>query len=297
MDPLGQVKLSLLQMNVGQDPRRNLERASALVEMAAREGARIVVLPELFGLPCFWRRVDYACFEWAESIPGPSTEALSKVAAAYNVVVVASIFERRAAGVFYNSAAVIDADGRLLGCYRQMHVCIDSRSQGGFYFSPGDLGFKVFETRYARLGALVGWDQWYPEAARITALAGARILVYPCAEWRRPGETEAEWERRRAAWETMLRSHAIANNVFVAAVNRAGGGEEPAAPSIEGAFQGGSFIADPSGRIIASGGSAAEEIVTAECRLDDVDTLRTHWPFLRDRRLDAYAGLARHSME
>ena len=298
MDQLGKVRLSLLQMNSGQDPRLNLEKGLALVERAAKEGGQIIVLPELFRLPSFWRSVDYAHFESAESIPGSTTEALSEVAAALKVVVVASVFERRTAGVLHNSAAVIDADGRLLGLYRQMHICIDSHSQGGFYFSPGDLGFKVFQSRYAKVGVLVGWDQWYPEAARITALAGAQILLCPSAQWCRLGETELDSEHHCAAWEAMLRSHAIANNVFVAAVNRVGSEERPAAHLNEApVFWGRSFIADPSGKITANGGAITAEIVTAECDLGQVDVLRTHWPFLRDRRLDAYANITKHSIE
>jgi N-carbamoylputrescine amidase len=289
MDPLTKVRLALVQMNSGPDPHRNVANCLALVERAAQEGAQIVALPELFRLPCFWSTVDYAHFGLGESIPGPTTEALSRIAAALNVVIVASIFERRAAGVYHNSAAVIDADGCLLGVYRQMHICIDSNSHGGFYFSPGDLGFKAFQTRYAKIGVLVGWDQWYPEAARITALAGAQILLYPSALWNRAGETAADAEHRYAAWQAIQRSHAIVNSIFVGAVNRVGG-EDPV-------FRGGSFIADPSGNVIASGGDAAEEIVIAECDLAEVDVVRTHWPFLRDRRLDAYGGITRHSME
>jgi N-carbamoylputrescine amidase len=298
MDRPGKVRLALLQMNSGHDPHQNLERCLALVERAAKEGGQIIVLPELFRLPCFWRSMDYDHFESAESVPGPTTEALSKVAAALNVVVVASIFERRAAGVFHNSAAVIDADGRMLGLYRQMHVGIDPRSEGGFYFSPGDLGFKVFQTRYAKVGVLVGWDQWYPEAARISALAGAQILLYPSARWRSPGESELDLEHQYAAWETIQRSHAIANNIFVAAVNRVGSEEGPATHRNEApVFWGRSFIADPSGRIAANGGATMEEIVTAECDLGKVAVVRTHWPFLRDRRLDAYASITAHSTE
>ncbi|HTT64073.1 MAG TPA: nitrilase-related carbon-nitrogen hydrolase [Bryobacteraceae bacterium] len=297
MDPLGTVKLALLQMNSGQDPQQNLERCLALVERAAKQGGRIIALPELFRLPYFWRSVDYAHFDLGEPIPGPTTEALSKAAAALQVVVAAPIFERRAAGVFHNSTAVIDADGGLLGVYRQMHISIEPHCKGGFYFSPGDLGFKSFQTRYARIGVLIGWDQWYPEAARIAALAGAQILLCPSAQWHPSGAGEPDSRRLYAAWETMNRSHAIANNVFLGAVNRAG--REDSSGTLQDApvFWGRSFIADPAGKMRAQGTAEGEEIVMAECDLGEVDVWRTHWPFMRDRRLDAYANITRHSIE
>lgn len=298
MDRIGHVELALLQMNCGQDLRLNLERCVALVERAAGKGGQIVVPPAFFRLPAFWRGMDYAHFELAEPIPGPTTEALSRVAAALNVVVVASIFERRAAGVFHSSAAVIDADGRLLGVYRQMHLCINPRFQEGFYFSPGDLGFQVFETRYAKIGVLLGWDQWYPEAARIAALAGARILLCPSAWCPRVNDAGVDPECQYEAWEAMQRSHAIANGVFVAAANRVGSERDPVGHLDEAVpFWGRSLIADPSGRIAAKGGARAEEIVAAECDLGEVDVVRTHWPFLRDRRLDAYRDITKRSIE
>jgi N-carbamoylputrescine amidase len=298
MDRLGKVTVSLLRMGSGRDLRLNLEKCLALVERAAREGGQIVVPPAFFRLPAFWRGMDYAQFKLAESIPGPTTEALSRAASALGVVVVASIFERRAAGVFHSSAAVIDADGRLLGVYRQMHLCIDPGSQEGFYFSPGDLGFKVFETRFARIGVLLGWDRWYPEAARIAALAGARILVCPGAWCPRPVDGGVDPERQYSAWEAVQRSHAIANCVFVAGANRVESeAGPPKHPDEAPPFWGRSLIADPSGRIAAKGGAGEEEIVAAECDLSEVDVVRTHWPFLRDRRLDAYRNIAGHSGE
>jgi N-carbamoylputrescine amidase len=295
MDEAGKVTVSLLQMSSGQDLRRNLEKCEAFIERAAAAGAQIVIPPAFFRLPDFWHCMDYDYFALAETIPGPTTEALSKLAAARQVVVVASLFERRAAGVYHSSAAVIDADGRVLGVYRQMHLCIDPRSQEGFYFSPGDLGFKAFATRHAKIGVLLGWDQWYPEAARIAALAGSDILVCPGA-WR-PRDT-ADSEHQYAAWEAMQRSHAIANSVFLAAANRAGRPISPSSNTGDGPpFWGKSLIADPSGRIAVQGGTREEEIVSAECDLTQVDVVRTHWPFLRDRRLDAYQNITKHTTE
>jgi N-carbamoylputrescine amidase len=261
MSQAGKVKVALLRMSPGDDPNKNLERCLDLAGGAAREGAQIVLPPAMFRAPYFWGLEDHANFSLAEPIPGPATGALSKLAAARNLVIVAPVFERRTAGVFHSSAALLDADGRLAGVHRQMHLRIDAGSHEGFYFTPGDLGFQAFDTRYGRFGVLLGWDQWYPEAARIAALGGARILLCPGAE------TGSDYE----AWQAILRGHAIANNIFVAAVDRGGKG----------------FIADPAGKVIAEAGAMAE------CDLSEVDVSRTHWPFLRDRRIDAYSDITR----
>jgi len=261
MSEAGKVKVALLGMSPGDNPNRNLEKCLEMAEQAAMEGAQIVLPPAMFRAPYFWGSEDHANFSLAEPIPGPGTEALSRIAAARNVAIVAPLFEQRAAGVFHSSAAVIDAGGRLAGVHRQMHLRIDAGSHEGFYLTPGDLGFQAFDTRYGRVGVLLGWDQWYPEAARIEALNGARILLCP----------GAETARDYAAWQAILRGHAIANNVFVAAVDRGGKG----------------FVAGPSGQVIAEAGSMAE------CDLSAVDVMRTHWPFLRDRRIDAYTGITR----
>jgi N-carbamoylputrescine amidase len=260
----GKVQVAVLGMEPGPDPRANLEKCQALAERAAKQGAAIAIPPAMFQAPSFWRTEDHAHFALAEAIPGPATEAFSRLAAALDAVMIVPVFERRAAGVFHSSAAVIDAGGRLAGVHRQMHLRIDPESHEGFYFTPGDLGFQAFETRHGKAAVLLGWDQWYPEAARIAALGGAQILACPGA-----GASEREYP----AWQAILRSHAIANNVFVAAADRSGAG----------------FIADPSGKVLAEGAG----VVSAECDLAQVEITRTHWPFLRDRRLDAYAGITK----
>jgi N-carbamoylputrescine amidase len=258
------MNLAVLGMRPGPNPRENLEKCSVLAERAAEQGAALVIPPAMFQTPPFWRTEDHANFALAEAIPGPAVEALSRLAAALNIVIVVPVFERRTAGVFHSSAAVIDAGGRLAGVHRQMHLRIDPESHEGFYFAPGDLGFQAFQTRGGKVAVLLGWDQWYPEAARIAALGGAQILACPGA-----GADERDYP----AWQAILRSHAIANNVFVAAADRSGAG----------------FIAGPSGKVLAEG----TEIVSAECDLRDVEITRTHWPFFRDRRLDAYTGITK----
>jgi len=262
----------------------NVEKAVARIGEAAALGAQIVCLQELFHgqYPC--QTEDHARYAEAEPIPGPSSDAIGAAAARHGVVVIGSLFERRAAGVYHNTATVHDADGRLLGLYRKMHIPDDPLYYEKFYFIPGDLGFKAFETRFGRVGVCVCWDQWFPEAARLTALAGAEILFYPTAIGWLPDEKEIYGASQHSAWETMMRSHAIANGVFVAAPNRVGR---------EGRLQfwGASFISDPYGNVIRRASHDAEEIVIASCDLSLVDTARTHWPFFRDRRIDAYDGL------
>jgi N-carbamoylputrescine amidase len=280
------VAVGLVQMRCGEGPAENLARALAGVEEAARRGARIVCLQELFRsrYPC--QREDVDRFDLAEPIPGPSTDALCKLAGARGVALVAGLFERRAEGLYHNTAVAIDADGRLLGRYRKMHIPDDPLYYEKFYFTPGDLGFRSFATRDARIGLLVCWDQWFPEAARLTALAGAQILFYPTAiGWQFDEGPEVE-AAQHDAWETAQRAHAITNGLFVAVANRVGREE-----AIR--FWGQSFVADPFGRVLARASASEEEILVVDCDLGLVERARRLWPFLRDRRIDAYQDLVR----
>ena len=269
---------------------RNVAKAVSRIAEAASAGAQIVCLQELFaGLyPC--QSEDHARFGDAEPIPGPATERIAAAARQHQVVVVGSFFERRAAGLYHNTAVIFDADGAIAGKYRKMHIPDDPLYYEKFYFTPGDLGFASFSTRYGRVGACVCWDQWYPEAARLTALAGAQIIFYPTAIGWHASEKAEYGASQHAAWEIMMRSHAIANGVFVAATNRTGseGGLE---------FWGASFVADPNGNILARASQDGEETLVVECNLDKIDVVRTHWPFLRDRRVDAYEGLTRRYLD
>jgi len=287
------VNLGLVQQRVSPDPAKNLAHAMAGIRDAAARGAQVICLQELFRGPYFCQTEDHACFALAESIPGPSTEALGAVAHELGVVIVASLFERRAEGLYHNTAAIIDADGRYMGKYRKMHIPDDPQFMEKFYFAPGDLGFRVWHTRHARIGVLVCWDQWYPEAARLTALRGAEILFYPTAiGWLVPEKAEFG-EQQASAWETMQRSHAIANGVYVCAVNRVGLEDGPNG-GIE--FWGRSFVADPGGRVLARAGGD-EETLVVPCDLARIDVQRTHWPFLRDRRIDAYGDMTRRYID
>lgn len=288
------VPIALLQASASAAPADNLARTLAQIEAAAARGAKLICTQELFRSRYFCQREDHANFSLAEPIPGPTSAALQAVAQRLGVVVVASLFERRAAGIYHNTAIVVDADGTLLGAYRKMHIPDDPSYYEKFYFTPGDLGFRRFSTQVGEVGVLVCWDQWFPEAARLTALAGAEILCYPTAIGWHPAE-KAEWGARQLdSWRTIQRSHAIANGVFVAVPNRVGLERDPGLPTSAGIeFWGSSFIADPSGQILAQGGQVEEEIVLAHCDLDLVEQTRQHWPFLRDRRLDAYADLTR----
>jgi N-carbamoylputrescine amidase len=288
------VSIALLQHRAGPDPDQSLQATVARVREAARRGAKIVCTQELFRSPYFCQTEEHGRFELAEPIPGPSTQAFAEVAEDEGVVVIASLFERRAPGLYHNTAVVLDADGTLLGLYRKMHIPDDPLYYEKFYFTPGDLGFRTFETRYARVGVLICWDQWYPEGARLTALAGAEVLFYPTAIGWHPSEKAAYGAAQHAAWETIQRSHAIANGVFVAAPNRIGHEGDPAG-GIE--FWGQSFVCDPGGTIIARGSADQEEIVLADCDLNRIDTQRTHWPFLRDRRVDAYGDITRRFLD
>jgi N-carbamoylputrescine amidase len=273
-------------MRCEEDPARNLARAIEGIEEAARRGARIVCLQELFRsrYPC--QSEDAARFDLAEPIPGPTTDALGKLAGARGVAILASLFERRAEGLYHNTAVAIDADGRLLGRYRKMHIPDDPLYYEKFYFTPGDLGFKSFSLRDARAGVLVCWDQWFPEAARLTALAGAQILFYPTAiGWQFDEAAEID-AAQHEAWETAQRAHAIANGVFVAVVNRVG--REDAIR-----FWGQSFVCDPFGRVLARASASDEEVLVVDCDLGLIERVRRNWPFLRDRRIDAYPDLVR----
>ena len=287
------VTLGLVQSRTGDDPEANLRTAMDGVREAAGRGAQIVCLQELFRSKYFCQTEDHKFFDLAEPVPGPSTERLGALAAELGVVLVASLFEKRAEGLYHNTAAIIDADGSYLGKYRKMHIPDDPQYYEKFYFTPGDLGFRSWDTRYARIGVLVCWDQWYPEAARLTAMSGAQILFYPTAIGWLPPEKAEHGAQQQSAWETIQRSHAIANGVYVCAVNRVGH-EGPADGGIE--FWGGSFVSDPGGRILVKGGTGPE-VLTAECDLGKVDVSRTHWPFLRDRRIDAYGDLTRRYLD
>lgn len=287
------ITLGLIQTTCGPAPAENLRRTLRRAETAARNGAQIICTQELFRSPYFCQSEDHANFKLAEPIPGPSTAAFQKLARQRRVVIIASLFEKRAAGLYHNTAAVIDADGTLLGIYRKMHIPDDPLFYEKFYFTPGDLGFRAWTTRYGRIGVLICWDQWFPEAARLTALQGAQILFYPTAIGWHPGEKAALGKTQHAAWELIQRSHAVANGCYVAAVNRVGhevlkGG---AGEGIE--FWGQSFVAGPSGEILAKARPDQEETLLVPVDLDRVDITRTHWPFLRDRRLDAYGDLTR----
>ena len=288
-------RVALIQMSVGTDPDANLDKAVDRVAQAARLGADIVCLPELFRTQYFCQREDTSLFDLAEPIPGPSTAALSAAAKSANVTIVASLFERRAAGLYHNTAVTLQPDGAIDGLYRKMHIPDDPLYYEKYYFTPGDLGFQTCDTAVGRVGTLVCWDQWYPEGARITALKGANLLFFPTAIGWHPAEKAEFGEAQHSAWETIQRSHAIANGVFVAAVNRVGHehgdirGNRVDGPGLE--FWGGSFIADPFGRILAKGSHDREEIVTADVDLALIEDTRRNWPFLRDRRIDAYAPI------
>jgi N-carbamoylputrescine amidase len=295
------VTLGLPQLRLGSDPAKNLEHAVERIRAAAARGAQIVCTPELFLGPYFCQTEDHGFFRLAEPVPGPTTERLGALAAELGIVLVASIFEKRAEGLYHNAAAILDADGSYLGKYRKMHIPDDPQYHEKFYFTPGDLGFRTWRTRYARLGVLVCWDQWYPEAARLTAMRGAEILLYPTAIGWLPPEKAEFGERQQAAWETIQRAHAIANGCFVAAVNRVGFEPAPAAGSAADPdrgleFWGASFVADPNGRLLVKAGPD-EELLVVACDLSQVDVVRTHWPFLRDRRVDAYAGMTERFLD
>jgi len=276
-------------MHCGADVQANLSKAIERTRQAASQGAQIICLQELFSSVYFCQVEDHKYFSLAEEIPGPSTQLFANLAKELGVVIIASLFERRAAGLYHNTAVILDADGTYMGKYRKMHIPDDPLFYEKFYFTPGDLGFRAWDTRFGRIGVCICWDQWYPEAARLTALHGAQILFYPTAIGWHPSEKQQYGVRQHSAWETVQRGHAIANGCYVVAPNRVGHEAPDGGDGIE--FWGQSFVADPSGQILHRGSVDQEEIIVAEVDLDSVDTQRTHWPFLRDRRIDAYHGI------
>ena len=292
---MSKVTLGLLQHACTADPAANLQKTLALAEQAAQRGAKIICTQELFRSQYFCQSEDHANFKLAESIPGPSTEAFQKLARQYGVVIVASLFEKRASGLYHNTAAVIDADGSLLGTYRKMHIPDDPLFYEKFYFTPGDTGFRAWQTKYGRIGVLVCWDQWYPEAARLTALQGAELLIYPTAIGWHPGEKAEYGVNQHGAWETIQRGHAVANGCYVAAINRVGHETPVGGDGLE--FWGQSFVAGTSGQILAKASVEQEEILLVPIDLGKVDVTRTHWPFLRDRRIDAYGDLTKRFID
>ena len=276
-------------MACARDPNENLAKAEWRIREAAGNGAEVICLQELFRSQYFCREELAEFFDLAEPIPGPTTVSLTRLAAELGTVIVGSVFERRAAGVYHNTAVVIDADGSLLGMYRKMHIPEDPLYFEKYYFTPGDLGFRCFDTRYARIAPLVCWDQWYPEAARLAALAGAQVLFYPTAIGWHPAEKAAVGAAQHDAWRTIQRAHAIANGLYVAAVNRVGY-EGPPEHGLE--FWGGSFVADPFGQVLAEASSDREETLIVECDPRRIEETRRNWPFLRDRRIDAYGAIS-----
>ena len=289
-------RVGLVQMAMSTDPRENEEKAAARVEEAARRGAEVVCLPELYRSRYFCQREDHAFFDLAEDVPGPSSQRFQAVARKAGVAVIVPIFERRAPGLYHNSALLVDADGTIRGTYRKMHIPDDPAFYEKFYFTPGDLGFRAFDLAAGRVGALICWDQWYPEAARLTALQGAAILFYPTAIGWHPGEKARHGVAQRDAWRTIQRSHAIANGVYVASVNRIG--FEPGPSDQAGLeFWGSSFLCDPFGQVLVEGSADREEILVGEVDLARIEEVRRNWPFLRDRRIDAYQGIEKRFID
>ena len=289
---MSKVKVGLIQMSCSRDKQENLSKAILKVREAASKGAQVICLQELFTSLYFCDTEDYEHFKLAESIPGPSTDILSALAAELNVVIIASLFEKRAQGIYHNTTAVLDADGTYLGKYRKMHIPDDPSYYEKFYFTPGDLGYKVFKTKFATLGVLICWDQWYPEAARITALMGAELLFYPTAIGWATDQNEETNIEQYGAWQTIQRSHAVANGIHVVSVNRVGFEQDGAMK-----FWGGSFIANPLGTVMYQASHEEEEIIVKELDLSKTDTYRTHWPFMRDRRIDSYQPITRRYID
>ncbi|HKA18207.1 MAG TPA: carbon-nitrogen hydrolase [Blastocatellia bacterium] len=288
--------VGLVQMSASDDSNKNLERAVAFIEQAAKLGAQVICLPELFRSQYFCQREDASLFDLAEAVPGPSTDAIGRVARERKVTVVAPVFERRAAGLYHNSAAIVDSEGKVSGIYRKMHIPDDPAYYEKFYFTPGDLGFRAFDTSVGRIGTLICWDQWYPEGARLTALRGACVLFYPTAIGWHPHEKELYGTAQREAWSTIQRSHAIANGVYVGAVNRVGH-EKPLDGGAGIEFWGSSFFCDPFGVVVAEGSSDHEEVLVGEVDPARIEDVRRNWPFLRDRRIDAYAGIEQRFLD
>jgi N-carbamoylputrescine amidase len=284
MSKKSEVRVGLVQMICSESPAVNLERSIEKIRSTAASGAQVICLQEVFNTQYPCQAEEHSRFELAEPIPGPTTAALQKIAKELSVVIVVPLFEKRTHGLYHNSAVILDADGSIAGLYRKMHIPDDPLYLEKFYFTPGDLGFLAFPTKYAKVGVCICWDQWYPEAARLTAMQGAELLFYPTAIGWIPGERETYGASQYSAWQTMMRSHAIANGLFVGAPNRVG---------VEGEIQfwGGSFLADPYGNVLHQAVHEAEENVVVNCDLSLINTARTHWPFFRDRRVDAFADL------
>ena len=293
--------VALIQMRCEPDTQTNLDKAAERIAEAAKAGAELICLPELFRAQYFCQREDHALFATAESIPGPSTERLAQVARENNVVLIASLFERRAPGLYHNTAVTLERDGSIADVYRKMHIPDDPLYYEKFYFTPGDLGYRAVDTAVGRVGTLVCWDQWYPEAARITALQGANVLFYPTAIGWHPYEKSEHGAAQYDAWQTIQRGHAIANGVYVAAPNRVGvehgdvRGNRADGPGLE--FWGGSFIADPFGRVIAQASHDSEGVLVAEVDLKGMEEQRRNWPFLRDRRIYSYAPIVHRFLD
>ncbi|MDR2122224.1 MAG: carbon-nitrogen hydrolase [Flavobacteriaceae bacterium] len=289
---MAKVKIGLIQSSCSGNVNENIEKAIEGIKKAALEGAQIVCLQELFSSLYFCDTEDYANFKLAEPIPGPTTDKLSKVAGEYKVVIVASLFEKRTEGLYHNTVAVIDADGKYLGKYRKMHIPDDPAYYEKFYFTPGDLGYKVFQTQYAKIGVLICWDQWYPEASRITALMGAQILFYPTAIGWAASQDDTTNTEQYNAWQTIQRSHAIANGVHTVSVNRVGFEQDEAMK-----FWGGSFVSNPFGTILYQASHENEEVKVVEINTEKSDNYRIHWPFLRDRRIDSYLPITKRFID
>lgn len=292
---MSKVKLGLLQHACSSDPSANLKKTLALATQAAKQGAQIICTQELFRSQYFCQSEDHKNFELAETIPGPSTKAFQALAKKRGVVIIASLFERRASGLYHNTAVIIDADGKLLGIYRKMHIPDDPLFYEKFYFTPGDTGFRAWETKFGKIGVLICWDQWYPEGARLTAMQGAEILFYPTAIGWHPQEKDEYGVNQHGAWETIQRSHAVANGCYVVAVNRIGLEQPIGGAGLE--FWGQSFVAGTSGQILAKASVDQEEVLIVPIELGKVDVTRTHWPFLRDRRIDAYGELTKRFID
>jgi len=289
---MSKVKVGLVQMSCSSNKEENMQKAIAGIKDAAAKGANIVCLQELFTSLYFCDVEDYDNFKLAEKIPGATTDTLGEVAAACNVVVVASLFEKRTQGIYHNTTAVIDADGKYLGMYRKMHIPDDPAYYEKFYFTPGDLGYKTFDTKFAKIGVLICWDQWYPEASRLTALQGAEILFYPTAiGWATSQDEDTNVEQYNA-WQTIQRSHAVANGVHVVSVNRVGLEQNGAMK-----FWGGSFVSNPFGTLLYKGSHDNEETEVVEIDTDATDRYRTHWPFMRDRRIDSYENITKRFID
>ncbi|MFN6321437.1 MAG: carbon-nitrogen hydrolase [Bacteroidota bacterium] len=289
---MSRFKVGLVQMSCSSDAKQNMDKAVKGIKEAAEKGANIVCLQELFTSLYFCDVEDYENFKLAESIPGASTDQLSAVAKELGVVIIASLFEKRTQGIYHNTTAVLDADGTYLGKYRKMHIPDDPAYYEKFYFTPGDLGYKVFQTKFAKIGVLICWDQWYPEAARLTSLMGAEVLFYPTAIGWATAQDQATNDEQFNAWQTIQRSHAVANGVHVVSVNRVGLEQNGAMK-----FWGGSFVANPFGRLLSQASHDNEEVMVVDIDTQKTDSYRTHWPFMRDRRIDSYGDIVKRFID